>query len=204
MPFVIGINFRATSGYVTDGTDETYCIGDNYPTTRGGATFGWTSALSDGTRDRNSGIDRRLAGFNSQANNGTQKTFQLDLPQAGDYTIGLAIGEDSFDQIYQYVQVKDNTTTLFTIDDTNGTTAGHFLDANGTDHLTANWPSSQTTRSVTMSSTTLNVIIGSPTSQTNQSTIAHLFVELEEASSSDLLVSATSTIIGVRYRIVGC
>ncbi len=39
MSLDIGINMRSSSGYVTDGTNETYCNGEEYPVTRAGATL---------------------------------------------------------------------------------------------------------------------------------------------------------------------
>lgn len=176
---VIGINFRDSSGYVTDGTDETYCTGideDTYPTTRAGATFGWNSGNSDMGRDRDSGVDRRLAGRNGQENTGTQAEFQLDLPAAGDYDIRLALGDATGAEAYQRVDIYDDTTLLFSIVDTDGTSAGNFDDATGTNYSTANWPGSNTAVTHTFSTTTLIMKLGSTTAQANTSTIAHLYV----------------------------
>lgn len=99
------INFRSTSGYVTDGAGQTYCLGsaDVYPVTRGGLTFGWILAHeADSARNRNAGNDPRLAGQNSATNDGTPSQFQLDLPASGSYTIHLALGDASYAQSYQY------------------------------------------------------------------------------------------------------
>jgi len=121
-----GFNFRGTSGYVTDGANETYVLlGDAYPVTRNGVTFGWLSAPSSG--DRDSTIDRRLAGINYTANDGaSQRDFQIDLPAAGDYIISLALGDHGFTQTYQYWRLLDNTTVLATIADTDGTPAASY------------------------------------------------------------------------------
>jgi hypothetical protein len=92
-----GFNFRQTSGFVTDGANETYVLsGDSYPATRNGVTFGWEDAPS-GDRDRNSGIDRRLAGMNfvSSAAGASAYRFRVDLPAAGDYAVRLAIGDEA-------------------------------------------------------------------------------------------------------------
>ena len=115
---VIGINFRATSGYVTDGTDETYCLGqdDPYPVSRGGATFGWVTTYGDMKRDRNSSLDRRLAGQNQNPNSGSQIEFQLDLDPAYTYTVRVALGDASSNQGYTYAQVKDGSNVRFTVD----------------------------------------------------------------------------------------
>ncbi|HLM66577.1 MAG TPA: hypothetical protein VK358_03575, partial [Longimicrobium sp.] len=76
MAWNIGINFRATAGYVADGPGETYSVADAYPVTRGGATFGWTVLPSSG-RDRDSSQDRRLAGINQMLNGTGVAEFRL-------------------------------------------------------------------------------------------------------------------------------
>src|SRR5205809_595690 len=90
-----GFNFRDSIGYVTDGTNETYVrdTGDVYPVTRNAVTFGWNSNL--GGADRNSAIDRRLAGLN-YSSPGTSFTFQVDLTAPGTYDISLALGDATF------------------------------------------------------------------------------------------------------------
>lgn len=175
----LGINFRSTSTYVTDGTNETYCLGDTYPVTRGGATFGYSAGHEGVGRDRNSGNDRRLAGTNFWPNNGTQGQFRLDLPNgAGTYTVHLALGDASYAQGYQYLKITDGNggSTLLTIDDTNGTSANNFDDAGGTNYTAANWPGSEAGVSLTFSGSVLWLLLGSPTAQANQSTLAHLRV----------------------------
>ncbi len=166
----IGINFRHTSGYVTDGTNETYCLGatDVYPVTRGGATFGWISAHeADGNGDRNAGNDRRLAGINYATNDGTPSQFRLDLPASGSWTIHLAMGDASYPKGYQYVKITDGS---------GGTASQHFDDATGTDYANTAWAASETGVAVTFSGTVLWLLLGSPGAQSAQSTLAHLRV----------------------------
>lgn len=149
--FDVGINFRGTSTYVTDGTNETYCLADAYPTTRGGATFGWNSSVS--AADRNSGLDRRLAGINF--NGAGPDTFRLDLPSTGSYTVYLSLGDAAASHADNQVIVKDNTTTLLTIGPhlTDGTNS--FYDATDTAYDSTNWPTSQMGSSLSFSSTIL-------------------------------------------------
>lgn len=191
--FVAAINFRDSSGYVTDDASETYCLGegDTYPTTRGGVTFGWeTINEGDMGRDRDSGIDRRLAGHNGKTNSGSQNIFRLDLPSSGDYSIRLAQGDASFDEAYQYLQIQDDTTPVLTIDDTDGTAAGFWNDATGALYSAANWPGSNSAvTGVTFSSSVLRLVLGSPSAQSNTSTIAHLYIEAEGGGSSDASIS---------------
>ena len=175
----LGINFRATSTYVTDGANETYCVADTYPTTRGGATFGWESGHGATGRDRNSGNDRRLAGMNFIGNGGSQAWFQLDLPNgAGTYAVHIALGDASYGSGYQYLKITDGNggSTLLTIDDTNGTSANHFDDAGGNDRTNATWPGSEVSVDLTFTGSVLWLLLGSPTAQANSSSLAHLRV----------------------------
>ena len=136
MSFDIGINFRATSGYVTDGANETYCLGDVYPTTRGGVTFGWDASLSGGTRDRNSGLDRRLAGINYIAAASGQ-FFRIDLPSSGSADVHIAAGDAGAGTVKAW-DLQDNTTTFKTLTDAYLT--ADFADATDTTRTAAAWP----------------------------------------------------------------
>lgn len=187
MAFQLNLNFRSTADFVTDGANSTYVLGENdpYPVSRAGSTFGYTVVGGDAKRDRNNAIDPRLAGTNFQSNNGTQMIFRLDLPQAGSYKIGMALGDDSFSQTYFYAEILDNVTSKFTLVDTDGTPAGSFIDVNGNQFTAANWPANQTFRTgIVFASTTLIMKIGSPTSQSSVTPIANLYVELESTVKS--------------------
>src|SRR5262245_29425693 len=98
-----GWNFRNTSGFITDGTNQTYALYnefERYPIssrTIGGeaVTFGWVEAFSGsnmlGGADRSNtgGIDPRFAGVNYSPP-GSFATFRVDLPEAGTYDIRIA------------------------------------------------------------------------------------------------------------------
>jgi len=169
------INCRATAGYVTDGAGQTYCLPtDVYPVTRGGQTFGLNTTISDGGRDRSLTVDVRLAGQIHATNNGTQYTLRVDLDETGLHNITLAIGDATTAQGYQYVELYDNATLITTIDDTTGTAAGGFDDANGTEWTAANWPGSNTKLQHNFTSTILNITFGAPAAQLNSTTIAHV------------------------------
>ena len=124
-----GFNFRATSGYVTDPAGTTYSIGDAYPQTRNGITFGWTTAPT-GVRDRSTTVDHRLAGVCFEGSNNTA-TFQVDLPAAGTYNIGCADGDAGFNGVGGIITIFDNTTQKYQITE-NASTAGQWEDINGT------------------------------------------------------------------------
>lgn len=169
MGFDIGINFRATSTFVVDVTNETYCLGDTYPTTRGGVTFGWSSGAS--ARDRSASVDRRLAGINFVAGN-AGSTFRVDLPSSGSVDVHIAIGDDAAQQNNQKWQIKDNATQLVSHGPVTAVSGAHFLDETATDYADTAWPGSQTAETFTFSSTTFFFVPNSGTAD-NQ-VIAHI------------------------------
>ncbi len=164
----LGINFRGTAGYVGDGVGETYCLADAYPTTRGGGTFGFLSAVSGA--DRDSGQDRRLAGINF--NGAGPETFQWDLPATGSATVHLGLGDASASHTNVQAVFKDNTATLFTVGPYFVNGISGVADATGQDLSMANWPAQELGRLVTMATTVLKIVL---TADANW-TIAHLRV----------------------------
>lgn len=176
MPFSIGINFRATSGYVTDPSGYTYCIGDTFPVTRGGATFGWTQTTNLGTRDRNASEGNvRVAGINYDSNSASPiSSFTLRLPAAGAYQIGLAMGDATNGQT-QYFDLYDNATLLTSQSGVN-TNADQFMDIAGNVYSTGNtWFTNQVMNTYTFASTSLILTIGA-LSGGDSSTLACLIV----------------------------
>jgi hypothetical protein len=133
----LGINFRNTSGYVTDPAGTTYCLPtDSYPTTRGGLTFGWSGG-PDG-RDRDTGVDPRLAGLNF-VNPSSGAYCRVDITN-GSIDVYAAFGDAVFDSGVEWI-LRDGTTTFATI--TNGgsaLTGGTFKDATSVTRSAANWP----------------------------------------------------------------
>ena len=187
MPWIKGLNFRATSGFVTDGGDETYVLDPNvegkYPITRNGVTFGYTDAIISPAqvRDRNSGIDRRLAGVHFWDISGAGSypgLFRVDLPAAGQYKIGLAAGDASSSRATGFAEVRDDTTVLVTIDHASGFTSGaNFRDATDVELSAANWPGSNTLATVTFATTILRLAIGKYNPGSLDGWIAHLYIE---------------------------
>ena len=177
-----GINVRATSGYVTDGSGETYSLGEAYPTTRGGLTFGWDANLTSASRDRNAGNDRRLAGIIFWSNGaGYVKTFRIDLPSTGDWIIRAAFGDASATQQH-YVSFRDNATTFASFSNV-ATGANEFADASGVVRTHAAWPGSNASISRTFGSTSFFIDIGDPSGTDGENTaFAHIYIE--EAGSS--------------------
>ncbi len=173
MPFDCGINFRATSGFVTDGANETYSIGgvdtSFYPITRAGFTFGWVSSGAGlDQRDRNAGVDRRLAGIVFSSVPGDY--FRLDLPSTGNYDIHLALGDDSGGNPVEW-KLQDTTTLLATYTGTPG--AGNFQDASGATLSAANWPGSEAPlANQTFATTQLRLVVNG----SGNNVVAHLRV----------------------------
>jgi hypothetical protein len=200
MSFDAQINFRSTAGYVTDGEGQTYCTANGYPTVRAGLTFGWESGDSASyRRDRSTAYDVRLAGINHRPNTGTQHVFRLDLPSPGKYAVGLAIGDATYLQEYQYLQVLDDSTPRITIDEPSGTGIAHFLDAAGNDHVAADWPDSHGVVAVEFGSAILRLVLGSPSSQDGSSTLAHLRVVQAEPVNGAIVQQVVSPIITTNF-----
>lgn len=155
MAFPQGVDFRATSGFVTDPTNYTHDLGTTvYPTASPqGNNIGWVSTSGLGARDRNAAIDPRLAGivFTSAA---TVSTFKIALPAAGTYLINIAMGDATQAQSGQFLRIFDGATLLATpIPANTSTLSGSFLDATNTQYTAAAWPGSNTSISLTFAGT---------------------------------------------------
>ena len=175
MTWLKGFNFRQTSGYVTDGANETYVVGDSYPTTRNGVTFGWESGLG-GVVNRSTGVDRRLAGINYVFNDGGAHVFRVDLPNAGSYVLNAAFGDTTGGNgIPQSSKFQDGSTSLWTNSVTFNESPG-WVDAVGNQHTTASdWVANNSPATFTCATTILRVAQGF-VNNGNASRIAHLFV----------------------------
>ena len=173
-----GWNFRNTSAYVTDGTDETYVLSEAYPVTRdiGGTnwTFGWTTTIT-GRANRDSTVDRRLAGINYTIPDvdGTG-IFRIDLPATGNWDIRLAWGDQSFSHAFDVITLKDNLTTFLTL--SHDQTTAKFWDPTDVEYTTAAWPGSNSALTRNFASTTFffELTVSGGAGQAN--TIAHISV----------------------------
>ena len=180
----ISLNFRDTAGYVTDGTGETYalCNEDVFSTTRAGFTFGRETGNLDTERDKESSIDRRLAGACQRVNNDTKVTFRITLPSTGDYDVTIAAG-DYWNSRTHYIDFKDTNTVLWSIAGT-ATTANQFIDANGNLRTSAsNWASNISKRRITMTTTIFRIDIGQNGANGDISNMAHIRLEKVSAAS---------------------
>jgi hypothetical protein len=171
-----GFNFRATAGYVTDGANESAVLGinNNYPNSYGnGLTAGWEQSQTDSARDRDSGVDRRLAGLNAPLGvTPVTVTFRIDLPSTGTYDIELAAGDAVFSGDAD-LELRDNTTVFATISGALGG-GGRFFDAQGTLHTSAAaWVSSQAPVQRTFTSTILRIALN-PNADATRGQICHI------------------------------
>lgn len=143
----MGIDFRDTSGFVTDPANCTYTFtsgdGDLYPKTRGGVgPFGWDTTKGGGdshrsgnSRDRDSGIDSRLAGLEFGCG-ATPCYFRIDLPAPGSYKLFFAFGDATGGANAVDSKIYDNSTFLTEIGPISNS-AGQFVDASGTNRTSA-------------------------------------------------------------------
>ncbi len=182
----IGFNFRNTSGYVTDGADETYVLGnsDPYPTTRAGWTFGWEDTIS-GSINRDSGNDARLAGINYMTASGVR--FRVDLPATGDYTVAVAMGDAASAQEVSWAW-KDDTTNLNDFYDGNTSGGNFFYDATETEYTNSTWPGSQTPVQYTFATTIFR--IQSHTPVFSNPTLAHVALSQVGGGVNPLLLAS--------------
>lgn len=176
----IGLNFRANAGYVTDGAGETYVVGDVYPTSRGGWTFGWetTGAL---TLDRDNAGDPRLAGLNYAPT--AQRTFRLDLPASGDYIVRAAFGDAASGQSVPWLLKDDSTTFASTTGLSGG--ANQFKDATDVNRTSqADWGTNNASVLRTFGSTILRLV----SNDNGQNVvIAHLYVEQDGGGGASFI-----------------
>lgn len=174
--FDFGINFRNTAGFrADDGATDTYSLGVVYPETRKGGTFGMDSSKAP-VNDDAATYDVRLAGHLSLSNNVAKKAMRIDLPSAGTYTITLAIGAPHSGSPLgrQYVEILDNTTSLYVVDVASVGVLG-VLDANGTEWTRTTWPTSQVPKAgLVFASTICWVRIGVGTGSTDFTGITHI------------------------------
>lgn len=173
--FVAGFNFRQTSGFVTDGANQTYVLAtDTYPTTRGGFTFGYENASIIDGRNRDSGVDVRLAGIHFIVNFVSDNPiFRVDLPTTGNTNVSLAFGDGAGGNVQNiYAVVKDDSTAFITLTGV-AVDSNKFIDAQGTSWLTASWPGSNVAVTRNFTSTILRISLGGTTASAS-TCIAHL------------------------------
>lgn len=179
----IGINFRNTSGYVTDGTDEVPWLGESYPATKmagsgQSVTAGWESGFTSGNeRDRDNGIDARLAGIHFESG-GTVCRFRIDLDSTGDHDIRAAFGDPGASGNYSEFEFLDSTTSLFQ-SGSNNDGISNWRDATDVQRTSAaDWVSNNAKRTETFASTIFRTDMNyQGVNSSGAAVISHLFVE---------------------------
>lgn len=186
----IGLNFRDTSGYDTDGAGETYVLAtDNYPVTRGGWTFGWTAG-SIFSSNRDNTLDARFAGMNFVLN-GVQDSgvFRVDLPASGQRDIRLSMGDAGSAMSNSMFSLWDDTSLISRVGEFGTSSNTQFVDATGVARSpSTDWIANNAAVTRTFTSTTFLLKIGSSTAS-NSSRVTHLFVG--DAIGGSTAISAT-------------
>lgn len=171
----MGINFRATSGYVTDRGSDTYCLGEQYTGSviRAGLAFGFVGATC-GVLDRVNTNDPELAGVCYVDNSGATLDFRLDIPATWTVSdVKIAVGDAGNSQQVRCL-IKNDTTTIATVNNTQ--TIQDFYDATNAARAHTAWYANNVAVSTTLSSGILRLTIGGHVSATTFSTVAHVGV----------------------------
>ncbi len=195
-----GFDFRNTPNFVTDPSGSVYVLATTaYPTITNGVTYGWTNTSLVQAYDRSTTVDPRLAGTNVGTNS-KAATFYVDVPSPGTYSIQMAMGDASYMACATQCQVQllDGTTVLATISG-GSIAAGHFYDANRNQWSSAQWPTNNQPRQVTLSGTRLTAVVG-----TNQLLVGSLgqtplaYLGLTQVSGGgDFTLAASPTAVTV-------
>ena len=174
-----GFNFRATLGYVTDGTDE-FFVGDSQtsPTTFvSGVVGGMDGTKALRGRNKTVSFDQRLAGGQIQVDTEDMQ-FLLTLPAAGSYDVRAAVGNATDGQVNLKVRLYDNTTLLATLGASGAVSNNVFYDATNVSRNNTTWVSSNASATYTFATTSLRVVIGNTGGTVgDQSTLAHFFIK---------------------------
>ena len=179
MAFFQGINFRGAAGYVTDGAGYDVEVGSTggYPRTSAqGNTVGWEGGGID-FRDRSTTPDVRLAGISFvSAGGAATENYRFDLTSAGDWKLGLALGDYSSTQGPMRLEIFDTAASLGRLVDAQTmSTVPRFFDASGVERTDVTWPTDHVLVTKTFATTICRFRTGGTAS--GLSTIAHAYVE---------------------------
>lgn len=181
-----GLNFRASSSFVTDGSGYTYVLPtDSSGTSRGGYTFGYVSTSGNDARDRSAALDARIAGMHFAP--ASRNAFRWTLPSgAGTYNVRILMGDNDAGWSHQCV-IKDGAggSTLATI--TGTASAARWVDTDGVTTITAANVASDAFGDIqlTFSNTVAEFQFGNGSSSPH-STIAHIALEFVSGGGSSI------------------
>ena len=164
----VGFDFWGASNLGTLQGTDTYVLGtDSYPTSRGGATFGWSvgSPLRFDSNTPYTSDSRILA---SALCAFSPVTFSIGSLPSGTYKIWVGVGE--LGGRTNDATFKDGSTTRLTISGLNSFYS--LFDATNANLLYSDWVSAGggASATITISSGTLNVVLA----QSNTTAIAYL------------------------------
>jgi len=160
-PTAVGVDFRATVGFVSDPPGYTVNVGT-----------GWT-APPTGARDRSRSVDPRLAGCVFVLNEtGVTAIYSVSV-QPGPYLLRLALGDATTVQ-RQNCLLYDGSRELAVVAEDHGTQGGSFIDATGIVRTAATWVTANAARPLTIESGTLRLLLGNAVSGLASTTIATL------------------------------
>ena len=192
-----GFDFRGTANYVNDPPDATSVLATTiFPTEGGLTTYGWAYTTPVITANRNNSVDPRLAGIN-YVNNGTPSQFYVNLSAPGTYNLSLAMGDAGYPGCLVRCQIQflDGNAVLATL--TRGpANVGYFYDAAGNIWSTAQWPTKNVSRQVTLAGTQLTVRLGSSSPTGDTTPIAYLGVSQVSAGPTFALRGPSSLSVG--------
>lgn len=179
MAFPQGIDFCTSGTFVTHvspsdpETNAPLSGGQDYPrTTAQGNSVGYdvgdpTACLQ--CRDRNSGIDPRLA--SNHGTSGADLRFRLDLPAAGAYLIRSSCGDANY-ATNALLEVFDTSSSLGTLSVTATSAPNKYRDATDTEYTAAAWPGSNTGVSKTFTTTICRFLLAN-----GNTTVTHVYLE---------------------------
>jgi hypothetical protein len=181
MSWIQGVNFRGSSGYVTDGASTGYEIATtaNYTGARtlaaGDAVgIGWEDAPTL-SLDRDV-VDARISGAAFVTTSGSPFRYRIDLPSAGDYTIAVASCDAAGGSWDAYTEIFDNTTSLGVVNNRDTITANNYVNVNNTQYAAGSPANIDDTQTFTFASTILRVKVGLSSHGAAFTMLSHLLV----------------------------
>lgn len=157
MSWVQGVNFRGSSGYVTDGADTGYEIGTTANYT-GARTLAAGNAVGIGWEDAptlmldRGAVDPRVAGAGFVS---SLTRYRIDLPATGTYSIAVAAADAAGGGWDSYIEIFDTTTSLGVVCNKAPVTPNYYVNVNDTEYFVTSPGNIDDTQDFVFSSTIL-------------------------------------------------
>lgn len=177
-----GINFRATSGYVSDAAGDTYSLGEAGFLFRGGMFFGWTDGLGgDRARDRDNTVNARQAGGNFSNSSGSQDRVTIlerYLPWPGTWRIRVSAGDRFNARSNQKIEIFDDTTSKGTIVNDASTASDHYVDATNVERTSvSDWGTNNASTDIVFSTNKFVMKTGTTNADSSNTFLTHVSFE---------------------------